>query len=93
MNPYVFTSWGGSKGACPLGAKYGIFAVKRAEEYRLETNDEDEGGRAKDANRARTTGAAFGGALPFRSVAGPTVERFPRKQKFLLGARIFRGPV
>ena len=57
------------------------------------TNDEDEGGRAKDANRARTTGAAFGGALPFRSVAGPTVERFPRKQKFLLGARIFRGPV
>ena len=79
---------GGSKGACPLGAKYGIFAVKRAEEYRLETNDEDEGGGAKDANRARTTGAALEAHYRFVLWLVPTVERFPRKQKFLLGERI-----
>ena len=79
---------GGFQGGLPLGAKYGIFAVKRAEEYRLETNDEDEGGRAKDANRARTTGAALEAHYRFVLWLVPTVERFPRKQKFLLGERI-----
>ena len=54
----------------------------------METNDEDEGGRAKDANRARTTGAALEAHYRFVLWLVPTVERFPRKQKFLLGERI-----
>ena len=46
------------------------------------TNDEDEGDRAKDANRARTTGAALEAHYRFVLWLVPTVERFPRKQKF-----------
>ena len=52
------------------------------------TNDEGQGGRAKDANRARTTGAALEAHYRFVLWLVPTVERFPRKQKFLLGERI-----
>ncbi len=52
----------------------------------METNDE--GGGAKDANRARTTGAALEAHYRFVLWLVPTVERFPRKQKFLLGERI-----
>ena len=52
------------------------------------TNDEDQSGRTKDANRARTTGAALEAHYRFVLWLVPTVERFPRKQKFLLGERI-----
>ena len=44
--------------------------------------------RAGHANRARTTGAALEAHYRFLLWMVPTVERFPRKQKFLLGERI-----
>ena len=54
----------------------------------MEANDEDKGDRKKDANRARMTGAALEAHYRFVLWLVPTVERFPRKQKFLLGERI-----
>ena len=51
-------------------------------------NEEDEGGRSNQANRARTTGAALEAHYRFLLWLVPAVERFPRKQKFLLGERI-----
>ena len=50
-------------------------------------NDELKG-RADHENRARTTGAALEAHYRFLLWIVPTVERFPRKQKFLLGERI-----
>ena len=63
-------------------------AVRPAVERRLKANHEDKGDRSEDANRARTTGAALEAHYRFVLWLVPAVERFPRKQKFLLGERI-----
>ena len=56
-------------------------------EHLLESADELKT-RASHANRARTTGPALEAHYRFVLWVVPAVERFPRKQKFLLGERI-----
>ena len=45
-------------------------------------------GRSDQRDGARTTGAALEAHYRFVGWLVPTVERFPRSQKFLLGDRI-----
>ena len=54
----------------------------------LESNEADQGGRSGARDRARTTGAALESHYRFILWLVPTLERFPRSQRFLLGDRI-----
>ena len=52
------------------------------------TTDALNGDRPARPDHGRTTGAALEAHHPFVPRLVPTVERFPRRQKFLLGDRI-----
>ena len=54
----------------------------------LESNEADQSGRNSARDRARTTGAALESHYRFILWLVPTLERFPRSQRFLLGDRI-----
>ena len=86
MNPYLLTSSGGSKGGnTPPWMPHermneaGSHAVEASVDI---VNNDPRGGHS---DRARTTGEAREAHCRFILWLVPTVERFPRDRKFLLG--------
>ena len=80
LNLYVFTSWGVQGGSAPL-AFFPNWRPILSEASPLQP-------RVRGVDRSRETGPALESHFRFLAWLVPTVERFPRSQKFLLGDRI-----
>ena len=85
LPPYVL---GVPRGRSPLGRFLGTFARRGAAAASSVTAEAPNDDRPARPDRARSTGAALEAHYRFVLWLVPTVERFPRSQKFLLGDRI-----